>query len=113
MQSITKFTVKTKNMLKHTSSVLSLPDSNIDQLKKKSAIELAKPVNLPNMERDKIDTVDKVDKLISSRNEEKLIFNEMDNADETTPSGDKHRSNRSELEKVIGPLVTEFKLLRE
>ena len=30
MQSITKYTVKTKNTLKRTSSALSAPDNNID-----------------------------------------------------------------------------------
>ena len=42
MQSITRYTVKTKNSLKHTSSALSPPDNNIGQQKKKPVKESSK-----------------------------------------------------------------------
>ena len=47
MQSITKYTVKTKNTLKRTSSVLSPPDNNTDRQKKKPIKESTK-LNYPS-----------------------------------------------------------------
>ena len=96
MQSITKFTVNTKNLLKRTSSVLSPPDN-----KKKHANELIKTDHTCNINKGKTNTEEKMDKLDSS---------EPNKNDE--PEG-AHRPNTSELERVIGPLVQEVKLLRE
>ena len=50
MQSITKYTVKTKNTLKRTSNGSSPPDNNIDQQKKKPVTE---PTKLNNSSKTK------------------------------------------------------------
>ena len=105
MQSITKYTVKTKNTLKRTSSVLSPPDNNTDQQKKKPIKESTK-LNYPSKTKKGITNV--VDNMNGSNSSK---INNMEDVPAIIESA--HRSETSELERVIGPLVTEVKLLRE
>ena len=105
MQSITKYTVKTKNTLKRTSSALSPPDNNIDRQKKKPIKEPAK-LNYPSKTKKGISNV--VDNMNGSNSSK---INNMEDVPAIIESA--HRSETSELERVIGPLVTEVKLLRE
>ena len=99
MQSIIRYTVKTK------SSALSPPDNNIDRQKKKPVKESSK-LNHPSKTKKGItNIVDNMDESNPSR------INNM--GDEPAASESAHRPETSELERVIGPLVTEVKLLRE
>ena len=104
MQSITRYTVKTKNPLKHTSSALSPPDNNIDRQKKKPVKESSK-LNHSNAKKGITNIVDDMDESNPSK------INNM--GDEPAVTKSAHRPETSELERVIGPLVTEVKLLRE
>ena len=105
MQSITKYTVNTKNTLKRTSSALSPPDNNIDRQKKKPVKESTK-LNYPSKTKKGITNIaDDMNGPNPSR------INNMGDVPAITKSA--HMSETSELERVIGPLVTEVKLLRE
>ena len=105
MQSITKYTVKTKNTLKCTSSALSPPDNNIDRQKKKPVKESTKLNYSSKTKKGITNVVDDMNGSNSSR------INNMEDVPAIIESA--HRSETSELERVIGPLVTEVKLLRE
>ena len=105
MQSITRYTVKTKNTLKHTSSTLSPPDNNIDRQRKKPVKESTK-LNHPSKTKKGITNI--VDDMNGSNPSR---INNMEDEPAITESA--HRPETSELERVIGPLVIEVKLLRE
>ena len=61
MQSITKCTFKTNKSLKCLSSVLSPPDSNIEQLKKNTTLEWENPLDMNKLEMEESTEKDKVE----------------------------------------------------